>query len=394
MKKSYIVIVLLAFLFCLSPNAAVRVFAQQTSQQEKNSIREKALDLVRQNRYLDAFPLLEKVAPLFPEDKEVWAHYGIAILARSSTLAASGERKSERVKGYNVLMKAKQLGTDNVVALNLLDQLPEDGGEDDNFGGSPEFEKNLREGEAFFGRGEYDKAFAAYEKAYKINPKSYEAALFLGDSLYASEKYKESETWFAKAVEIEPNREQAYRFWGDALMNQKKTLEARDKFVEAFIAEPFSRMPIDRIGRWIGETQTKAASVTIIPPGNEPTGDVTIDEKLLKVDDGTIAWKVFNETRKAQIIAAGGSADSLSNVAAAYRKVADAFRTNLKTGKVKYPDQSLTNLVKLDDAGLLEPYLFFTRPSENIIESYNEYRAKNRDKLKRFFIEYMLGLSK
>lgn len=66
----------------------------------------------------------------------------------------------------------------------------------------------------------------------------------------------------------------------------------------------------------------------------------------------------------------------------------------MKTGKVKYSDQNLSNLVKLDDAGLLEPYILLIRADESIIEEYDAYRAKNRDKLKRFVFEYLLGQSK
>jgi tetratricopeptide (TPR) repeat protein len=393
MKNIYYFLSLLTLHLLLFASAN-GVFAQDEKTPDKTSMREKALAFVAQNRYADAFPLLEKVAPLYPNDAEIWAHYGIAILSRSVTLTAPGERKIERVKGYNVLMKAKQLGTKNVVALNLLDQLSPDGSDEDNFQGDPEFEKHLREGEGFFGRAEYDKAFAAYEKAYKINPKSYEAVLFMGDALYGGGKFKESETWFAKAVELEPNREQAYRFWGDALVNQNKSAEARDKFIDALIAEPYSRLTWDRIGRWIDESKQKVAPLEIMPPGNEASGEIKINEELLKTEDGTSNWRFYNESRRAQIIAAGAGTRTLAGEVAAYRKVAEAFRSSLKSGKLKYPNQSLSNLIKLDDEGLLEAYVLLVRPNGDIAEEYDVYRTKNRDKLRKFVVEFLLGLSK
>lgn len=368
------------------------IAAQNSPTEDKVVLREKASALVKQNRYLDAHPLLEKLAPLYPDDAEVWAEYGIAILSRSATLTSEEERKTERIKGYNVLAKAKALGTNNVMALYFLDQLPPDGGDKDNFGGNPEFEKNLREGEAFFGHGEYEKAFAAYEKAFKINPKSYEAVLFMGDSRYAAGKYIESEPWFAKAVEIDPNHEQAYRFWGDALMNQKKTAEARDKFVDALIADPYSRMTWDRLGRWAEETSAKIYPVSVVPPGNDIAGDIVIDDALLKSDDGTVLWKLYSDTRKSQVIASGGGARTLAGDVAAFRKVADAVRSDLKAGKIKYPDKSLTNLVKLDDSGLLEAYVLLVRANEDIMEEYSAYREKNRDKIRKLIVEFLLGL--
>lgn len=370
------------------------ISAQEIKPPEKIALREKVLELVKQNRYIDAFPVLEKVAPLYPNDAEIWAYYGIAILTRSTTLDSVEERKTERIKGYNVLTKAKQLGSKNVVALNILDNLSPDGSGEDNFGGNPDFEKNLREGEGFFGRGEYDKAFAAYERAYKINPKSYEAALFMGDALYGGGKYKESETWFAKAAQLEPNREQAYRFWGDALMNQNKTAEARDKFVDALVAEPYSRLTWDRMSRWVEESKAKVAPLEITPPGNDITGEIEINEKILKAEDGTINWKFYNEVRKAQVVASGGGTKTLAGEVAAYKKVAEAVRGDLKSGKLKYPNQGLSNLVRLDDAGLLESYILLLRASEDITREYDGYRTKNRDKLRKFVVEFLLGMSK
>lgn len=392
-KNIHGVLLILAVLF-LSLGFFNRVSAQEAKPAEKAAWLAQANEFVNQNRYLDAFPLLEKLAPLYPNDGDIWAHYGIAIMTRSTTLASAAERKAERVKAYNVLVKARQLGTKNIVALNFLEQFPADGGADDNFGGSPEFEKNLREGEAFFGRGEYDKAFAAYEKAYKINPKSYEAVLFMGDSLYAAKKYKESEAWFAKAVAIEPNREQAFRFWGDALLNQKKFAEARDKFIDGIVAEPHSRMSWSGLEHWIETSEAKVESLTVVPPGGNATREVIFDESLLKTENGTTSWKIYNETRKAQVVASGGGTRTLAGEVAALRKVAEAFRSDLKAGKVKYPDPSLSNLVRLDDAGLLEPYVLLIRADGDIADEYDAYRLKNRDKIKKFVVEFMLGLSK
>lgn len=356
-------------------------------QKERALLRQMAFDFIEQNRYLDAFPILEKIAPLYPNDADVWAHYGIAIMARSATLSSPKERRAERVKGHKALTKAKQLGTESVMALSILDKVPADGGEDDNLSSdNPEYEKNMREGEAFFGRGEYEKAFASYEKAFKINPKSYEAALFMGDSHYAAKRYKESEPWFAKAVEIDQNREQAYRFWGDALMNQGKTLEARDKFVEALIAEPYDRNTWERLISWMSEAQTGVSTLEITPPGNEAAGEITIDERLLKTEDGTVHWRLYNEARDSR------KRRTLEQETAALRKIAEAMKKDLLIGRTKNPHESVKNLVRLSEANLIEPYILILRINDSLAEEYQPYRAKNRDKLKRFIIEFLIGM--
>lgn len=381
---------------CLSFSCVSLAFSQNnTFGKDLSAQRAEALRLVGENRYLDALSILEKIAPMLAEDAEIWADYGIAVLSNSSILKTPEARQKERVRGREILVKAKQLGTKNVLALHFLDEIPANGGSDDNLStDNPEIEQALREGEAFFGRAQYDKAFAAYEKAYKISPQNYEAVLFMGDSLYAQKKYKESEVWFAKAVAIEPNREGAYRYWGDALMNQKKTLEARDKFVEAFIAEPFSSLTLDRLGRWIDEANAELSPIDIIPPGNESVGELKIDEKLLKAENGTIHWKLYSDTRKAQILETSGKNQrhTLTRELMAWRKVADAARRDIKEGKLKNPDQSLQNLIRMDDAGVLEAYLLLKRPHKDFGEDFIDYRDKNRAKFKQYVIEYLLGL--
>jgi tetratricopeptide (TPR) repeat protein len=365
-----------------------------TAQQANNiqaQKRAEAMKMVEENRYIDALPVLEKLAPQMPKDAEIWAHYGIAILVKSSTLKTPEERKAERKRGREALAKAAQLGTTIELALHYLETIPPDGGTEDNFsGGNPEVEKALREGEGFFGRGEYDKAFAAYEKAYKIDPKNYEAVVFMGDSLYAQKKYKESEPWFAKAVEINPDREFAYRFWGDALYYQNKYKEAYQKFAEAFAAEPFSRMARDRFFRFIQEVNAEFAPVSIItPPGGEVAGVIKLDPAIFKAADGTANWKFYTETRdawkatefKKQFPKESVYRHTLAEESAALRKVIEAVK---KDKQIKIMDESLANLIKLDEMGLLESYILFVRIDDGLAEDYYPYREKNREKLRRF----------
>lgn len=384
------VIVGLMILLCLGLFSTGTAYAQDLKSQ-----RAEAMKLVDQNRYIDALPVLEEIALLMPKDSEVWAHYGIAILTNSSTLDTPAARKAERQRAVQALAKAKQLGTDVVLALHYLEIIPADGGDNDNFSDeNPEAEKAIREGEGFFGRGEYDKAFAAYEKAYKINPKSYEAVLFMGDSLYAQKKYKESEPWFAKAVEVNPDREEAYRYWGDALYYQGKKKEAYQKFAEAFITDPFSRVVRDRFFRAVEEFEVRFSPIsTIVPPGGEVVGDIKINTALLKTEDGTVNWKFYNETRdawrsgefKKQFPKATAYRRSLREESAALRKVIEAVK---KDAKIKKLDKNLENLVKLDELGLLEAYILIVRPDDEILKDYFEYKKNNREKLRRFMYDH------
>ncbi len=380
-------IFLIANLAFAQSNAAKPAAATEAQKAE-------ASGLIDENRYIQALPIFEKIASSYQTDAEFLARYGVAIISNSVTLTTPEARKTERIRGIQILEKARKLGSNDIKALDMLERFPSDGGEDDNFSSdNPAVERALREGEAFFGRAEYDKAFAAYEKAYKLNPKSYEAVLFMGDSLYAQKKYKESEVWFARAVAIEPNREMAHRFWGDALLAQGKNTEARDRFIEGLIAEPFARISWESLSKWSDIAQVRLAPIEIMPPNGDVAGEIVVDEKLLKTEDGTIHWKLFKKTRDEQLLGklATNQRYTLADELVAWEKTAEAARIDLKAGKLKYPDKSIVNLIKLDDAGALEPYILFLRPREDFEQDFFDYRKKNRDKLKRFVVEFIIG---
>ncbi len=381
----------LMLLFCLSLSFASSSFAQDKTLAQ---LTKEARELVDENRYIDALPLLEQIILSYPNNAEMWADFGIALVTNASTLTDTGERKKEMERGVKALQRAKQLGTENTKALYFLDQFEDFDGTDNFSNKNPAVEKALREGEAHFGRGEYDQAFIAYERAYKLDPKNYEAVLFMGDCFYAQKKYKESEPYFLKAIEIDPEMETAYRFLGDALLYQNRDQEALERFLDGLIVAPFSRMSWDSIQRWAGKTETDYSLVEIIPPGNEAYGSLKINESLLKAENGTDKWKLYNETVKAQMTSKAASKKDFTLVdeVRAWKKVADAFRKDIKNGKIKYPDQNLINLTKLDDKGLLEPYILLIRPQDTFGDDYDAYRKQHPQKIKQFVKEYILGL--
>lgn len=353
----------------------------------------KARELVKQGRWLDALPIFEKIGPKYPDDAEIQATYGISILVNAVTLSDSDARKKEIARGGVILKKAKQLGTTNVVALQYADVL-EQGLEIDSVqgGASKEVEDAIREGEGYFGRGEYDKAFVAYERAYKINPLSYDAALFAGDCYYAQRKYPESETWFAKAVAIDPDREAAYRYWGDALLGQGKTKEALVKFADAYIADPGSRLSWDSFIRAVQKFGTRKSSPFIDLPMKEGQTEIVIDVSRLKVEDGTIHWKRFTEVRTRQIegfarVANGKSfVSTVSDDVEALRAVVNALKAEMRQSDAVIPNKGLANLIKLDSLGFLDVYVMLFIHGQT--DSYDDFRAKNRDRMRKFLVDY------
>ena len=183
---------------------------------------------------------------------------------------------------------------------------------------------------------------------------------------------------------------------------QGKGNEARDKFVEAIIAQPYSRQPYVGLTQWAQRHKVSLGHPKIQPPNSVETQDgkttLSIDPKTLNSTDGTNNWLMYDLTRIAwskgdffkNYPEEKAYRHSLKEEAAALRMVADAAARDLKAGKIKTLEQSLAVLVKLNEDGLLESYILFARPDQGIIRDYASYRASNRDKLRRYWMEVVI----
>jgi len=78
---------------------------------------------------------------------------------------------------------------------------------------------------------------------------------------------------------------------------------------------------------------------------------------------------------------------SLAEETAALRAVATAASSSAWAGKEL--THSLSNLIELNKAGLLEAYVLFALVDRDISEDYAAYRKANRDKLRRYLLDYV-----
>jgi tetratricopeptide (TPR) repeat protein len=275
-------------------------------------------------------------------------------------------------------------------------------------------EAAIREGEAAFVRGDLDKALAAYKRALDSDPRLYPAALFAGDvefkkasnstdPQFRNEHFDAAGIWFAKAIGIDQDQETAYRYWGDALDAQGKGDQARDKFVDAVVAEPYGRRSYVGLTQWGERHKVTLGHPRIDPPNSTSTqGDkttLTIDPRTNNTD-GSSNWLIYDITR---IAWSKGEffknypdekvyRHSLKEEATALRLVAEAAARDVKSGKVKTLDVSLDNLVKLNEDGMLEPYILFAHPDQGIARDYAAYRKANREKLRSYWLEVVIGI--
>jgi tetratricopeptide (TPR) repeat protein len=389
------------------------------AQPQNDPERQKAIDMYESQNMVAALPLLEKASLAYPNDPAILSRLGFTIYAVSVDEKDAAKRKNMRDRALSILRRSQKLGDNSnltqmtVAALEGPDatQLP--------FTNIRAAEAAIREGETAFMRGDMDKAIAAYERALKADPNLYDAALYAGDAefkkamnstdpQFRSDHFNAAGIWFAKAIAIDANRETAYRYWGDALDAAGKINDARDKFVEAIIAEPYSQRSYVGLTQWAEKHQISLghpkieipSSVSSTKPGEV---NIAIDPSTLKGgDDGSGAWITYGLVHAAWASKKDGSRSekfaraypgetayrhSLAEEHEALQTVAQSVQTDMKANKIKQLTIALDNLMRLQTAGLLEPYILFAHPDQGIARDYGAYRTANRAKLRRYWLE-------
>ena len=403
-------IVLLCVIFCHAP----RTPAQDSTDYQQQ--RQRAMQLYDQNKFTEAIPILEDLVKIRSGDSIVWERLGWATLVASGSIKDPEERKRARSRARTALVRAKELGDDSDLLRAGLEALSGPDPTELTFSNNKEADAAMREGEEAHARGDLDKAIAAYQRALQLDPKLYLAALYTGD-MYFKKGYqaRASDTrvkdelidkageWFAKAIAIEENIETAHRYWGDALMLQGKQQEALAKFINAIIADPGNRNGYMGLSQWGERNQVGLGHPKIeIPVKLSLAGDrkldVSFDPALRDSPDGSGAWEQYGLVRARWVAEDFAKAypnetayrHTLREEAEALRKVAEAASQWQKAGRVKMLSPSLAVLVKLSEAGLLEPYIFFARVDQGIARDYPAYRQANRDKLRRYWKEFVI----
>jgi tetratricopeptide (TPR) repeat protein len=365
-----------------------------------DEMKTKVAQLLKQDNIVDALPLLEKIAQAEPNDANTQFYLGFALMGKSLNVKDKAERKQLRIRARSAFIKSKELGNTENLVLALIESIPPDGGDAKGYSEVEEANRAMEEGEKAFSAGKIDEALALYQKAIKLDPKIYEAALYSGDMYFRKDDYPNAETWYQKAITINPNRETAYRYSASPLMKQKKTDQARDRYVEAFIVEPYSRFAMQGILQWGQATNTELAHPRIDVPkskiGTDGKTTTTINVNPL-ADDGSMAWIAYTATRevwKKEKFAKTFPAEktyrhSLQEEAEALRSVVKM--ANELKGKSKNPNPQIEILAKLDQEGLLEAFILMAMPDDGIVQDHPAYLKQNRDKLRQYVVEYVIG---
>lgn len=394
-----------AFLLFTMVFAALTAASAQTPA-EIDALKEQAATLLNQDKYIEAVPVFEKLVKAEPDNPDAHFYLGFTILAQAKTTKDKDAARQLTVRARQSFVKAKQLGSTQKVLDAFIASLPEDGEMNNQFSKNTAADNFMQDGEAAFTQGKIDDALGFYQKALKLDPKLYEAALYSGDMYIRKDDFASAEIWYQKAIAIDPTRETAYRYSATPLMKQRKFDQARDRYIEAYITEPFNRLSAVGLSQWAEATKTNLAHPQIDIPTDvkfDEKGDakITLDaNSLLNAgkNDGSAGWLLYGATRstwrKEKFAKTFPNEKtyrhSLPEEADAIRSVLSIADADAKKKNGAALSPALAKLKKLNDEGLLEAYILLARTDQGIAQDYAAYLAQNRDKLRRYMVDYVI----
>jgi tetratricopeptide (TPR) repeat protein len=415
MKFRYLHARIVVLLFCLAASVP-SVLAQMKRDKAETNKREQALRLFNQDKRLEALPLLEELAQKNPNDEDIAVCLAGSLVTHAATLTDRHAAASERLRAKSILEKS---GSNNTLAKNLLQILNEmPDGVATEFSENPAVDQAMRAGEAAFSRRDYDEAIKNYSRALELEPGNYAAVLFIGNTFFRKNDVAKAGEWYEKAIRLDPNIETAYRYYADMLGRTGDMAKARGMLIQAAVAEPYNRMVWRDLMTWAALNDTRInfryAGVSPDPAPLKPPDPRTpkapkkdeplFDVKLFQPRPKNLsdAWRAYQSVRADW--KDGGKFKQHFSQEAEYRhslaeetealtaevRVLERLRGDIETAELVIEDQSAALLLKLHQAGVLEPYVLFRLGDEGIAKDYSAYRAAHREKLEEYLDKFVV----
>lgn len=367
----------------------------QTEEELKDAL-VKAVTLTQQGRPADAVPHFEVLVKAIPDEPKLRMMYGYALLARSKQIDDNNQAKKLSAEALVQFTAAKDLGMKDPQLDSLIKLL---GGTTtgQGTGSGPalsEAEKLMQQAETAFAQSKYEEALTFYQKAFAVDPKIYEAALYSGDVYVQKQDWENAEKWYQKAISIDPLRETAYRYSATPLMKQKKFDLALDRYIEGYITEPYNKMSSRGITQWAEITGSQLGHPKVDIPnfGYGADGKPSTVMNETSLTEGSKAWVAYSLTRDAwhkQKFAKTFSNEKTYRHS--LQEEVDAIRETLRSAreqKLSHPDFAI--LQKLDSEGLLEAFVLLALADEGISKDHPAYLKDNRAKLRQYVQNYVI----
>lgn len=373
------------------------VVAQTGADAAYHAKRQRAENFFRQGKRLEALPLLEELVKTNPKDDEMLVALAACLVDHAATLSDQESAGKELLRARDLLDKAWDLGNTSTLAMNLsqlLKQLPESGAI--KFSDNPQVEQAMRAGEAAFARRDFVEALRNYSNALELEPNNYSAVLFTANTYDKQNGWAKGAEWYERAIQLEPNVETAYRYYADMLAKQGDMAKARIMLIHAAVAEPYNRTVWRELHAWGTLNHTRIKAIYISVPMEEK------DKQAPASPDISRVWRTYHEVRanwqkggqfKKHFPEEKEYRHSLREESEALTAAAQVLKQIQPDGEVTglvTDDQSLSLLMRLCQAGLIESYVLFSLGDAGIARDYDSYRAKSRRKLEEYMDKFVV----
>ena len=362
--------------------------------------RQKAVVLFGQGRRLDALPLLEDLAQKNPQDAELLVDLAASLIDHAATLTDQDAAAKERFRATDLVQRAWDLGNTSPLAENLrqlLRGLPANGAI--RFSDNPVVEQVMIAGEAAFARRDFDEALTVYAKAMELEPTNYSASLFTANTYDRKNDFARASLWYERTMRLDPDVETAFRYYADMLAKQGDMAKARDMLIHAAVAEPYNKIVWREIRAWalINNTAFNLVYLPIPLVAKESIQTAASGQPPQLVS----AWRAYHaviaDWRKGGKFAKQfpqepyrHSLPEESEALTAAAKVLQTLRQDQKSAEWVTGSTVAALLLKLDDVGLIEPYVLFSLGDDGIVRDYKAYRAANRSKLQEYMDKFVM----
>lgn len=370
----------------------------------ENTTRQRAFELFKQDKHLEALPLFEELALKSPDDRDVLLGLGVCLVSEAATLDDQDAATKERLRARQVLLKAKKLGNTAPLLENLLQTVPENGVV--KYENTPA-DQALRAAEAAFSRRDFEEAIKNYSKILEYDPKNYSAALFIGDTYFAEKNWAKAGEWYQKAIDLDPNKETAHRYYADMLLKNGEVEGSRRRFIQSVVAEPYNPITWRGLQYWattnklqlkrvhvdtsnnVSQTGEKNITITMDPKAPQETSTLWLSYGLAKAKWHGDEFKKHFPEEKQYRHSLAEEAEALTLAATVWTEVNES---DSKKKKATTPpkDPNLIVLLKLYQAKMIEPYVLLNAADNGIAHDYANYREKNREKLEQYLSDFVV----
>jgi Flp pilus assembly protein TadD len=366
--------------------------------------RQEAVTLFSQGKRLEALPLLEELVQQNPQDAELLVALGASLIDHAATLTDQDAAAKERFRARDLVQKAWQLGNTSPLTENLrqlLRELPANGAV--RFSDNPAVQQVMDAGEAAFARRDFDEALITYAKALELEPTNYSATLFTANAYDRKDDFARASQWYERAMRLDPDIETAFRYYADMLAKRGDMAKARSMLIHAAVAEPYNKIVWREIRAWALINKTAFNLVYLPIPRIAKDGS----SETARPDSGpppqlASAWQAYHsviadwrtggkfEKQFPQETAYRHSLPEESEALTAVATVLQTLRQD-ETGAALVASNAVAGqLLKLHEAGLIDPYVLFSLGDDGIARDYKAYRAVNRAKLEEYMDKFVM----